>query len=306
MRRPTPRDVAILCLIGAMWGGTFPALKIAVAHIPPVGVAAGRLLVAAAFMVVIAWVAGAHRLPASRDVWLKYLAIATVGNVLPFILIADGQQYIEAGLSAILMATMPLATLLLSPFFVKDELLTFRRVAGVAVGLVGMLLLVGVDALQGLGSNVLAQVKVAAGAVCYAVHSIIIRRITGVSPLTNTACALVLSALISVPLAFATADIPVPPIEAIVALVFAGMMGTALGYLLYMRLVADVGVNFAALCNYLVPVFGILWSALVLAERPSMRAIAALCLILGGIALTQVTWRRNTAAPQSPSTSRIE
>lgn len=312
MRRPGPRDIAVLCLIGARWGGSFPAIKIAVTHLPPVAVAAGRLFVAALFMGVIAWIAG-HRLPASRDVWLKYLAIAAVGNVLPFILIADGQQHIDAGLSAILMATMPLATLLLSPFFVKDELLTLRRIAGVAIGLVGMLLLVGVDALQGLGSDVLAQVKVVGGAVCYAIHSIIIRRIAGVSPLTNTACALVLSALIAVPLAFATAEIPVPPLEAWLALIFAGVMGTALGYLLYMRLVIAVGVNFAALCNYLVPVSGILWSALLLAERPSLRAIAALGLILGGIALTQVNWRRAADRPpapapaiQSPSTSRIE
>ncbi len=306
MRRPGPRDIAVLCLIGAMWGGSFPAIKIAVTHLPPVGVAAGRLFVAAIFMGAIALIAGAHRLPARLDVWVKYLAIATIGNVLPFTLIANGQQHIDAGLSAILMATMPLATLLLSPFFVKDELLTLRRISGVAIGLVGMLLLVGVDALQGLGSNVLAQVQVVGGAVCYAIHSIIIRRITGVSPLTNTACALGLSALIAVPLAFATAEISNPPLEAWLALIFAGVMGTALGYLLYMRLVATVGVNFAALCNYLVPISGILWSALLLAERPSARAVAALALILGGIALTQVNWRRAAPTAQSPSTSRIE
>src|SRR5262249_35647558 len=67
MHRPTLRDIAVLCLIGAMWGGTFPALKIAVTHIPAVGVAAGRLFVAAVFMVIIALIAGAHRLPAQRD-----------------------------------------------------------------------------------------------------------------------------------------------------------------------------------------------------------------------------------------------
>lgn len=310
MRRPTPRDVASLCLVGAMWGGTFPALKIAVTHIPAVGVAAGRLFVAAVFMSVIAWVAGLRRLPAQPDVWVKYLAIAAIGNVLPFIMIAHGQRSIDAGLSAILMATMPLATLVLSPFFVKDELLTLRRISGVAVGLAGMLLLVGVDALHGIGSDVLAQIEVAGGAVCYAIHTIILRRITGVPPLTNTVCALVLSALIAVPIAFATAEIAMPPIEAVLAVIFTGMMGTALGYLLYIRLVADVGVNFTALGNYLVPVFGILWSALILAERPSPRAIAALALILGGIALTQLNWPpfgRSARTPaQSPSTSRIE
>jgi len=297
MRRPTIRDIGVLCLIAAMWGGSFPAIKIAVTHLPPVAVAAGRLLVAALFMGALAWFAG-HRAPVNREVWLKYLGIAVVGNVLPFILIADGQQHIDAGLSAILMATMPLATLLLSPLFVRDEHLTLRRVSGVAIGFLGMLLLVGVDALKGLGSDVVAQLEVVGGAICYAIHSIILRRIVGLPALTNTACALLLSAAIAVPLAGATAAIPVPPVEAVLALVFAGLMGTALGYLLYVNLIASVGVNFAALSNYLVPVSGILWSAVLLAEQPSLRALAALALILGGIAVTQIAWSRPAKKPQ--------
>ncbi|MCC6471678.1 MAG: DMT family transporter [Alphaproteobacteria bacterium] len=291
MRKPTPRDVALLCLLGAMWGGTFPAVKIAVMHLPATAVAAARLLVAALFMGMIAWIAG-HRLPTGRDIWVKYLAIAAIGNVLPFILIAHGQRGIDAGLAAILMASMPLVTLVLAHFFAKGEPLTLRHVAGVLMGLAGMVVLVGVDVLEGLGGNVLSQIEVAAGALCYSVHTILARRIVGLPALTNAACALGASAALAVPVALLAAPIPVPPADAVAAILFAGMLGTGLGYTLYFHIVGKVGANFAALSNYLVPVAGVGWSALVLAERPSLRALFALAMILGGIAVTHL--RRRT------------
>jgi drug/metabolite transporter (DMT)-like permease len=285
-----PRDVALLCLLAAMWGGTFPAVKIAVAQVSAFSVTGGRLLVAAVFMGVIAWIAG-HRPPLERGVWRKYLAIAAVGNVLPFILIAHGQRGIDAGLAAILMASMPLVTLILAHAFVQDERLTLRHIAGVLIGLAGMVVLVGVDALQGLGSNVVSQLEVIGGAVCYAVHTVIARRITGVPALTNAACALAASAMLAVPLALAAAPIEPPTLDAALAIAIAGTLGTGLGYTLYFHIVGTVGANFAALSNYLVPVAGVLWSALILAERPSLRALAALALILLGIAVTHLRWR---------------
>jgi drug/metabolite transporter (DMT)-like permease len=287
MRKPTPRDIALLCLLAAMWGGTFPAVKIAVTHAPATAVTGGRLLVAAIFMGMIAWIAG-HRPPIDRAVWRKYLVIAAVGNVLPFVLIAHGQRSIDAGLAAILMASMPLVTLVLAHAFTRDEKLTLRHVLGVLVGLAGMVVLVGVDALEGLGGNVLAQIEVVAGAACYAIHTILARRIVGVSALTNAACALAASAMLAVPLALATAPLEPPPLDAALAILFAGTLGTGLGYTLYFHIVGTVGANFAALSNYLVPIAGVLWSALVLAERPSLRALLALAMILGGIAVTHL------------------
>ncbi|MCC7046888.1 MAG: DMT family transporter [Alphaproteobacteria bacterium] len=290
MRKPTLRDVALLCLLGAIWGGTFPAVKIAVMHLPATAVAAGRLLVAALFMGMIAWFAG-HRPPAGRDIWLKYLAVALIGNVAPFILIAHGQRGIDAGLAAILMASMPLVTLVLAHFFAQGEPLTLRHVAGVLMGLAGMLVLVGVDVLEGLGGNVLAQIEVAGGALCYAVHTILARRIAGLPPLTNAACVLGASAALAVPLALLIAPVEPPPLDAVLAVLVAGTLGTGLGYTLYFHIVGNVGANFAALSNYLVPVAGVGWSALILAERPSLRALFALAMILGGIAVTHLRRR---------------
>jgi drug/metabolite transporter (DMT)-like permease len=303
MRRPTLRDAALLCLLGAMWGGTFPAVKIAVSHVSAVTVAGGRLLVAAVFMGAIAWIAG-HRPPLARPLWAKYLAIAAIGNVLPFVLIAHGQRSIDAGLAAILMASMPLVTLVLAHVFTRDEPMSLRHIAGVLIGLAGMVVLVGVDALQGLGGNVLAQLEVAAGAVCYAIHTIIARRVTGVPALTNAACALAASAALGVPLMLAAAPLEPPPLAAALAILFAGTLGTGLGYTLYFHIVGTVGANFAALSNYLVPIAGVLWSALILAERPSLRALLALAMILLGIAVAHLQWPR--ASAQSPSTSRME
>lgn len=288
MRRPGFADVVLLCLLASIWGGTFPAVKIAVAHLPTATMVAMRIVVGAAAMAAIAALAG-KRPALDRRTWAMYAVIAFIGNVLPFLLIAHGQRQIDASLGAILMATMPLVTIVLAHAFTGDEKLSLRGVAGVLVGLSGILTLVGVDALQGLGADVLAQLAVASAAVCYAVHTVLVRRLTVASPATHSACVLALSTAMSVPLALAV-DGPPPavPLEAAIAILFLGVFANGAAYMLYFHIIGTVGAAFTAMTNYLVPVAGVLWAGLILGERPSLRALLALALILSGIAVAHL------------------
>lgn len=288
MRHPRLSDVLLLCLLAAMWGASFPAVKIAVAHLPTAAMVALRLLVGVAMMGALAFALGRRPSLDSRT-WAVYAGMALVGNLVPFLLIAHGQRQIDAGLGAILMATMPLATIVLAHLFTHDERLSLRGVAGVLIGLAGVLALVGVDALRGLGADVVAQLSLTGAAMCYALHTILARRLQGASPFTNAACVLALAAALGVMLMFA-AEGPPPavPLDAALAILFLGVFANGFAYLIYFRLTGTVGAGFTAMTNYLVPVMGVLWSGLILGERPSLRALAALLLILGGVAVAHL------------------
>ncbi|MCK6451215.1 MAG: DMT family transporter [Alphaproteobacteria bacterium] len=289
VRRPRLGDVALLCLLAATWGGSFPATKVAVTYLSNTSVVAGRVLIGAVFMGLLVRWAG-HRLPSDRDTWIKFAGIALTGNLMPFLLIAFGQRRIDAGLAAILMAVMPLTTLVLAHAFTSDERLNARRLTGVVLGMAGIVTLVGVDALGGLGSDVIGQLAVAGAAACYAVQTIIARHLRGPAPLVTATCVVCLTALMAVPLMLFEGLPPAaPPTAAILAILFLGLGSNGVGYTVFFHLVGTVGATFTANNNYLVPVAGVLWSALILAERPSARALVALALILAGIAIAH--WR---------------
>lgn len=288
MRRPRLADVGLLCLLAATWGGSFPAVKIALAHLPNTTVVAARVLIGALFMAMLAWWSG-QRLPTDRDTWIKYAGIALTGNLLPFLLIAFGQRRIDAGLAAILMAIMPLTTLVLAHAFTADERLNGRGILGVLLGMAGIVTLVGVDALRGLGSDVIGQIAVAGAAVGYAVQTVIARNLRGAAPMINAACVLALTAAMATPLTLLEGLPAMPPLGGTIAIIYLGLGSTGLAYAIFFRLVGTVGANFTANNNYLVPVAGVLWSALLLAERPSARSLIALALILAGIATAH--WR---------------
>lgn len=288
MRKPRLSDVLLLFLLASIWGAAFPAVKVAVAHLSTTAMVALRLIVGMAVMGTLAYFLG-RRPRLDRSTWINYLALAAIGNLLPFLLIAHGQRQIDAGLGAILMATMPLATIVLAHLFTGDEKLSLRSVAGVLIGLTGILVLVGVDALKGLGADVLAQLSVAGGAMCYALHTLLARRMSGTSPFTNAGCVLVLAAGMGVALMLATEGPPPDvPLNAALAILFLGVFANGLGYLIYFRLTGTVGVAFTAMINYLVPVMGVMWSALILGEVPSLRAVLALALILSGVAVAHL------------------
>jgi drug/metabolite transporter (DMT)-like permease len=292
MRRPGPSDVLLLFCLAAIWGGSFPAVKIAVGHMSDTALVALRLAIDAVAIGFVAVYAG-HRPPVDRRSWALYAALAFLGNVLPFLLIAAGQRQVDAGLAAILMATMPLASLVLAHFFTSDEGLTARRVLGVLIGLAGILALVGVDALQGLGADVLGQLALTGAAMCYALHLILARRLQHTTAVTNAACTTAAAALMALPLMAAAGGPPQDlPLEAVLALLFLGLGSNGVAYLLFFRLATTVGVTFTATINYLVPIMGVLWSALLLGERPHPRALVALAMILLGVAVANLTWRK--------------
>jgi drug/metabolite transporter (DMT)-like permease len=215
---------------------------------------------------------------------------------MPFWFITWGQKFIDSALAGILMAIMPLATLLLAHFFVAGEGATRMRVAGFCLGFIGIVVLLGPAALAGLGGSpieILAQLSVLAGALCYAVNGILIRLSLKGEVMVASAAIIAVAALVSVPIALVV-DQPwrlAPDATAIGILTWIGIGPTAIATLVHLKLIASAGPTFMSLINYCIPVVALFIGITLMGEEPGANAYTGLALILGGIALSQLRRR---------------
>lgn len=281
----------LLLALAAMWGSAFMFIKLGIATVPPATLVASRLALGALLLYTVMRMRGLALPPLGRR-WIAFAVLAIVGNSAPFYLISWGQQFIDSALAGILMAVMPLTTLLLAHFFVAGERLTANRALGFSVGFSGILVLMGPAVLSGLGGSLLevtAQATVLAGALCYAANSVMARRLVAADFLVVSTGVLIVASMISVSLALVL-DRPwtlAPGVSSTVAIVWLGIGPTALATLLYFRLIAAAGPTFMALVNYLSPLVALLAGVLLLGEKPGVTAFAGLGLILLGIALSR-------------------
>lgn len=291
MARPSYRPIAyaLLLALAAIWGASFLFIKIAVATIPPLTLVAGRLALAAAGLLAYLWMTG-RRLPREPALWGHFAVVAVFGNLVPFALISWGETAIDSGLAAILMAIMPLSTLLLSHVFTLDERLTAPRIAGVACGLAGVVVLVGPEALLKLGDDAWRQLAVAGAAFCYASAAVAARRLPAVSPVSRGTAVLLCAGVQILPVVL-WVDRPwtlAPSWESILSVAYLGVFPTALATILLFFLLSLRGATYIALNNYLIPVLGVFWGALFLGEQVTARALIALALILAGIVIASL------------------
>lgn len=303
---PAPgwRNWALLSFLGLIWGGSFPAVEVALAGFGPLSIAAARITIAALMLLAVAARMG-HGLPefatpTGRRIWLHALGMAIFTNALPFALLSWGQQYVTAGFAGITMAVVPLVVLPLAHFLVPGEAMTRRKGVGFAVGFVGVVILIGPQSLllaSGAALEPLARLACLGATVCYALGSIITRLSPPVSQLSFSAAALALAAIIMLPLALLVEGLPAPamPTGAWVAVAYLGLIPTALATVILVRIIRDAGPSFMSLVNYQVPVWAALMGVVFLSEQLPTRFITALGLILAGLAISQGR-RRGPAA----------
>jgi drug/metabolite transporter (DMT)-like permease len=293
MRRRRPLiDWFVLLVLAGLWGTSFMFVKIAVRDITPVTLVAARFVIAASVLSVAVHARGL-RLPTSRRVWSHYLLMGLIGNSIPFTLIAWGQIRIDVGLAGILMGVMPLMTLLLAHFFVPGERMTPRMACGFAVGFIGLVALFGPEALLELGgeaSDLLSQVAIASAAICYAISTIIARRLATLDPLVSATTVMWITSAIMVPAAL-WVDRPwdlALSAESIASAVWLGLFATALATILYFRIIQRAGPTFLSLINYMIPVVALAAGAIILNEDLVWTVLIGMALILTGLAISQL------------------
>lgn len=293
--RPLPKPLgayALLLTLSAIWGSSFLLIKIAVAEVPPLTMTAARMALALAFLHGLClWRGEAPPPPATREgrrLWGHFLVIGMLGNGLPFTLIAWGEIAVDSALAAILIGAMPIFTVLFAHASGVERIAGARALAGIAAGFAGLVALMGPAAVMGLGAAALSELAIAAAAASYAATAVYARRLSlQVPAATLAAGTMAAGALIMVPAALVL-EAPWrldPGAGALAAVAALGLVGTGCAALVYFRLLAAAGPTFTSMINYLIPVFGAALGAALLGETLGPAEMAALALILGGIAL---------------------
>lgn len=283
-----PAEWAMLVGLSILWGGSFVFNGLLVAELPPLTIVLGRVGVAAAVLLLLVSATG-RRMPRTRAAWGTFLVMGALNNLVPMALIILAQTRIAGGLAAILMATTPLFTAILAHLLTPDpgERLTPNRVGGILLGLAGVAVIMGPEALAGLGRDAWAQLAVVLASVSYGFANVFGRRLRGTPPLVAAAgqvTATAAMALVPVLLLDRLWMLPVPSAAAWGALLGLALLCTVLGYVLFFAIIGRAGATNVSLVTLLIPFSAALLGAAVLGERLEPHHLAGMALILGGLA----------------------
>lgn len=291
--------------LGIIWGSSFMTVTVAIRGFGPVTVAAGRIALGAVILLVLVRIMGV-RLPGirgseGRKIWLAALGFGISSMALPFFLLSWGQGYVTSGFAGVTMAAVPLLVLPLAHFLIKGEKMTGGKLLGFLIGFAGVVVLIGPDAFKSSGSGLepLARLACFGAAACYAIGGIITKMAPKVDPLAFAATATALAAMIITPIAFVLEGFPQDwPAVPLLAVVFLGVVPTALANLLLVSIIRSAGPSFMSLVNYQVPVWSVIFGTLFLSEVLPARIYLALAMILLGLTISQRWMRVKPPVPQ--------
>ena len=277
----------LLLALVLLWGTSFMFISISVETIDPLSVVFSRVLIGAILLTFMAYAKGLY-LPFTRKAWLAFLVMGMIGNVLPFYLIAWGQLSINSGIAGMIMAIMPLMTMLLAHYFVEGEDLNRYKIIGFALGLGGITLLLG-PVFEGGGQAVFGGIAVFFAAVSYAANTILVRRFPKFNPIVGAAGVLIGASITMLPIWL----IQAPPLttqisnNSMLSVIWLGIGPTAIATLLLFAVIERAGPTFLATINYMIPVVAFFAGAYILSEPVELSSLFALAIILSGIAFTR-------------------
>jgi drug/metabolite transporter (DMT)-like permease len=278
------RHLAMLLGLAAIWGASFMFIKVAVRELTPAVLIAGRLgLAALTLALLLPFAVGtretARQLRAHAG-WL--VVVALVNTAAPFWLLSWGETRIDSGLASILQAAVPIFNAVIAFVAFREVRVTGARLLGVAVGFVGVALLVGAQP-QG---KVLGALAVVGMAFCYGIGGLLAgRHLSDARPIVVAFASTAIATVAALPAAVVQAPSSVPGWKEIASVVALGVPGTAIAYLLFFGLITGAGAAYASLVTYLIPPIALAYGAIFLGERFGAAAFGGLALILAGVAL---------------------
>ncbi|WP_376789146.1 DMT family transporter [Thermoflexus sp.] len=278
-------DVFILLSLGTIWGASYLFFALGVRTIPPLTFVTGRLLIAAALLGLFRRIRPGPRADPPGG---AYLMMGLFNAALPHTLIAWSEQTIPSGLAGMLVATMPLWAAGFTALGLREERPSRRQLAGLLLGFLGILILLFPDLQRAAHAHLISEGAVVAAALSYAAATVYARRaLRGVSPVDATIGQLGWGGALLLPFSLVL-DQPwrlSPAPESLAALILLAVLGTAIAYGLYYRLLQGVGVVGVSLVVYLNPIFAVLWGAIGLGEPLSGWLLGGMALILAGVFL---------------------
>ncbi len=283
--------ILLMIIPGTLWGVSFLANELILPTVPPMTIAMVRNILTTLLLVVVLWWYGGT-LPTFGAAWWPFVVVGAFDNAVPFMLSVWAQQYVDSGLATIFVATTPFFTLFLAQIFIGDETITANKVAGVGLGMLGILVLIGPAALGQLGSHFPSQLALLMASVCYAIATVFSRKFIRADQNEHTVLEwltgqFIVASVISSAVALSTENVLAvrPDQNAILGLLFAAWVVGIFAFLCYYKLNSLAGPTYASFVTYLIPINGVIWGALILNEAVTASAIAALVLILLGVAV---------------------
>lgn len=277
------RDLLLLILLSAVWGASYLFTRVAGPALGPIALMAIRLIIAAGMLLAMA--RGVRQAPDFRGRWRQFLFIGAIGNAIPFVLIANAVIQLNASIAAILNATGPLFTTIVSALWLGERLGP-RKIIGAGLGILGVSILVGWSPLPVTPAVLLATGQALLAALSYALTAVYARkRFTDLSPLQAAVGQVCGGAVLLLPLVVVAP--PLGPITWLVALsvIALAVPCTVVAYFIYFRLIANVGPTKTSTVAFLIPLFGIAWAATLLGEPVNVGVLAGLGVILLSLGL---------------------
>jgi drug/metabolite transporter (DMT)-like permease len=302
-------DWLLFILLGFFWGSSYLFIKIGVdAGLQPFTLVALRLLVGLSLLATVVALAR-EELPRRFQTYGHLVVMGLLSVALPFSLITWAEQSVDSTIAAVLNSTVPLFAIVIAAVVLRDEPITVNRLAGLAIGFIGVAVLVGFNPADVAGGDTTAELALIGSSISYAAGAVYARRMVhGLRPMIPALFQVAFAFVMTAVLAFIferPIDIPMRP-DAILAVVWLGLLGSGAAYLVFFRLLGRWGATRTSLVAYLLPVYGLVLGAVVLSEPVDTRLILGTVLVIGGIALVNSRWgarrlfgRDEAAAPRS-------
>jgi drug/metabolite transporter (DMT)-like permease len=290
-------ELLLLLALATCWGASYTFIRVGVATIPPITLIAARTLIAGLVLLAIIYWRGLS-LPRDAATWKRFLIQSCLNSAIPFTLIAWAEQTVDAGLATILNSTTPIFAFLISAFLLRSEPLTARKLFGVIAGMAGICLIIGLDALHGMGRQLLPQISVVVASICYACAALFGRNFKGLDPMMPAAGSLLCGAALLIPTSLVSEQ-PwqiTPSTSSILSLLGLSVISTALAFSIYFRLIQTLGSVGTTAQAYLRVPIGVGIGVIFLGEPLSpTAAIGLVCVVAGVMAMTIAPRKRAVA-----------
>jgi drug/metabolite transporter (DMT)-like permease len=284
MKQAKASDIFLLLLLGAIWGSSFFNIKIATYSYEPYTLALIRVILATVTMLAVSFIYKI-KIYAFSSNWRIYALVGICNITIPFSLIAIGTNKIDSYLAAMLMSTTPITGSILAHFFTKDEKITFLKSLGIILGFTGILLLF-FDKLIINKGNYLYVLIILLGSTFYSISGILIlKKLKNLGNINVTTSTLIWSVITLVPLSLVLEEPfkSTPTFESTLSLIYLGVVATGFAWWLRFKILSNNGIVFQTQVAYLIPIFGVIFGALILNEKITWKVLVSLIVIISGI-----------------------
>ncbi|GLZ43085.1 DMT family transporter [Actinokineospora sp. NBRC 105648] len=295
-------NLALFVLLAVIWGSSYTFIKVAVGGLTPAQLVLARVLLGAIVLFAVTRVTK-DRLPRDLAVWGHIAVTAILGMVAPFLLLAWGEQRTSAAMAGVLIAATPLLTLAAVTAALPAERATWRKGVGFALGFVGVVLVIA--PWSSSGGSLTGQLAVLGAAACYAAQTVYVKKMLaqrGIPPLVSATSQVIMATVLQLIVTpFFTWHEPRFTAGIVVSVALLGIVGTGVAYLIYFRLIGDIGAANASAVNYLVPITAVLISLITLNDHITWNMIVGTLLVLAALAFAENRLSTLKQAPPTPA-----